>query len=387
MAAAEAILAAADAIVHVAEASGILELVGYWLRYSIGMNLGWLKNAVIEALGRITGVNEAEPSIGVPVTKAYDVALQMIGDAIRHQAVSGAPVLHHILSAVYGTAYEPVGRYLRSVVEAALRSRTVTELPHAFDLIWAGEQLEYMDADSLAWLMIVSGAHPAHIVYNVLQSVKWLYEMHLNELRSDVDSLARRFNDVMLMDVDVLDNEVRYWIGEALRTYHRAVNRLLSIVDHIGERTLVRIWEIRLAAKTVLTYYMAGLVDYKTAAKALVRLDEETELAYKAFLDAMSIVEEVYNSMNFEDEISKVINAIDTYKRVMGSWLASQVGNLLAWEGAREAMKKIDEALWKMLIAKHRVDFENAIKPVAKFWRTEYAVKPGTLKIDKLEGV
>ena len=384
---AEALLAVAEPLVHIAAESGLLELAGYWLRYSIGMGLGWLRNAVWEALGRVTGFNEAEHSIGVPISKAYDNLLQFIGDAIRHQAVTGAPVLHHILQAIYGTAYEPVGRYLRTIVEAALRSRAVTELPHAFDLIWAGEQLEYIDELSLAWLAIVSGAHPAHVVYNLLQSVKWLYEMHLSELRHDVDTLARKFNDIMLMDVDVLDNEVRYWIGEAMRTYHRAVNRLLSIVDHIGERTLVRIWEVRLAAKTVLSYYLAGLVDYKTAAKAIVRLDREVELAYNAYKEAMKMVEEVYEQLDFEDEITKVLEAIDQYKAVIGSWISEQVQSLMAWDGARESMKKIDSALRKMLIAKLRVDFENAIEPIDKFWEVYYQLKPGRFTVEKLEGV
>jgi hypothetical protein len=178
---AEAALAAAEIILHLADASGLLELGAYWLRYTISMNLGWLRNSVWEAIGRITGVNEAEHNIGIPVTSAFGTMLDAINDALRHQAVTGAPILHHVLSAIFGTLYEPFGRYVRSIVEAALRSRTVTELPHAFDLVWVGEQLEYMDELSLAWMAIVSGAHPAHVVFNILQSVKWLYEMHLGE--------------------------------------------------------------------------------------------------------------------------------------------------------------------------------------------------------------
>jgi hypothetical protein len=184
-----------------------------------------------------------------------------------------------------------------------------------------------------------------------------------------------------------LDNEVRYWVGEAMRTYHRAVNRLLSIVDHIGERTLVRIWEIRLAAKTVWSYYLAGLVTAETAAKALVRLDREVELAYQAFKEAMGIVEDVYNSLDFEDEISKVLSAIDEYKTVMGSWISEQVQSLMAWEGARESMKKLDAALKKMMVAKLRIDYENALEPIAKFWEVRYPLKPGRLEVEKIEGV
>jgi len=347
---------------------------------------GWLENAIVEAIGSVVGYNEVNPVYGLPFSDIFKTLIGLVHAAAHVQAMLGIDAVRTLLGSVFNEAFAvSVGTVVRTIIEAGLRSRGVTHLPWAFDLLWLGQIIEYIDPNALALIAMLSGSHPIMLAAYLGQGLPWLYDMEVRELYEHLRRSLDDYNSTMLMDIEAVRRDAELWLSEGFRVYHRTVNRLMHIVDHIIERSLARIWELRLALYTTYRWYEAGLVDEKRVVKAWEKLDAELEMAYSNALYALNLIKEELETIDYRTDIEELLDSMENLQKTLGSFYLKSASAIYSYDGFRKAMENVDTALYKALVAKYRFDVDKAIKPSIKYWDTVSAPTPGSFEVEAFE--
>ncbi len=349
--------------------------------FIIGTQTGWLEDAFLRMLGISTGVNEATMYGGVGLKHVYEIVSNLTITALRQQAYLGLDIgytaLRDMFGAIIGTA---VGEMLGNIYRMAIASRSVIHLPTPFDLIWLGEVLEDIDEDVLAFMIALSGTHPLVAATYIVQSLPWLYEMHVRELYDAVDRSVRIIEDSLLWDIETMDREARWWFAEGMRTYHRTITRVSHIVDHIIERGLSRLWDLRIAVTTVYQWYLVGVAKPTQVIKAFEKAKIEAEMTKRNAEEAISKIESAIASMNFETELDILQQTLARLFAERARLEQKRIAAVMSYPGFAEVTSKVINALDKSMLYKTRFEFDKAIQPPARFWEGVAITPPSGVK-------
>lgn len=346
-------------VVNVAEAGWSLGIA-----YA-GYRLGWIDAAVREIVGYLAGWNASTYEVSIPWIELDRILINEMKTAALTQGWSGLPLGRTIFEAFFDHLVREAVSLIASVpARISISARYVTHLPWAFDLIWLGQIMEYIDADTLAFIAALSGAHPVVVATYIAQSIPWLYEMEVRDLRYAVDRAIDDYERMITFDLDVFENEGRWWFSEALRTYHRAILRMMYIVDHIIERGLSRLWEIRTSLTTVFAWFQHGLVTPTKMLRALDKIQVEVTMTWDNVNRAIEMVDRAVAEMDFETDIDELIDTLSTMYGKMAELALKKIAAVTRYEGFKKVSETVNEAMRKLMVYKGRYDVDKALAPV-----------------------
>jgi len=324
------------------------------LRFWIEDSTGWL-NKSMERF-EFAGVSTDMISLvwGLSLHDIIELTRFVTYESLNVDAVVGTRLGQMALSVALGRAVEsslrPVVQTISNIVDYYRGNRPTW----AFNIIFMGNIFEYIDEDTLAYLMALGGENFFGTVSYLQQALGWLFDMDQHDVLAEVRRAVDTVNDAAMIDIDTYMDEARWFLSEGYRIYHRAFMRLLTIVDRIIERGVARLWELRVKLWTLYEWYKNGLITPERFARVLTQVQIEMDMTNKNVEDAMSIVEEVAGYIDFESAIDDLVSAAQRVAMVRYD-IATKVINALGKAGYDQVMKRLQDAVVKLAAIRTRV--------------------------------
>jgi len=351
------------------------------LKLLVGEKIGWLDAAINEAIGRAETRSKPWYIYILKEEDFRDLYKDYLWLGIRTQGWLGGrfadAIIRDVITGLFSLAvHEVVSDYARLTLNAHRGSR----LPWGFDLVWVGEYLEDIDEDFLAFFGAITGSHVFTIVNYIAQALSWGYSIYSREVESALDKAVDKIEDYLLWDIDVYASETRWWYAEALRTYHRAWTRLTAMIDHICERALSRLWELRISVTTTYLWWLDGLVDTDRLLKAWDQVDAEIDMTLDNVDKATELVENVLATINYETELDMLEETMNNFYYNMALFELNRIYAITKYP-YNEFMNRLKTAIEKIIAYRQRIS-----KDYTRWWYTipveiGYPEKPLGLEI------
>jgi hypothetical protein len=349
----------------IAKVLASIELVSSWVgrilappltkfRFWLGQQCGWLREAVYELLYAGISSDRVNVVYGIHPDDFVDIIA-----AIGHTALNtdiwlgshvGETVISSVLSAIAGASLEPVVETARLISNVYRGNRPTW----AFNIVFLGNVLEYMDEDVLALLMAMGGENVYGTLTYLQQSLGWLYEMEQHGVTREISRAVDDIDSALTWDFDVYRHEARWWFAEGYRTYHKIFTRMLAIVDRIIERAIARLWELRVKLTTVYMWYQHGLVKPDRFAKLIDQVSIEVEMTMDNARKAMDMIEEVIGAVDLEPQLDILEAAVDRVY-MLDAELAIKRIQAVGRGGYDQFVNKLIRAIEKFVAMRTRV--------------------------------
>jgi len=334
------------------------------LRFWIEDATGWLDKSMERF--EFAGVSTDMVNLvwGLALHDVVELTRFVTYEALNVDAVVGTRLGQMALSTALGRAVEsalrPVVQTISNIVDYYRGNRPMW----AFNIIFMGNIFDYIDEDTLAYLMALGGENFYGTVSYVQQALGWLFDMENHDVLAAVRRAVDDVNDAVMIDIDTYMENARWFLAEAYRIYHRAFMRLLTIVDRIVERGIARLWELRVKMWTLYEWYRNGLITPERFARVLTQIQIELEMTRKNVDDAMKLVEDVVGYIDFEDAVTQLVSAAQRVAMVRYD-VATRVINALGKAGYEQTMKKLMDAIVKLAAIRTRIapNFSLGLEP------------------------
>jgi hypothetical protein len=139
---------------------------------------------------------------------------------------------------------------------------------------------------------------------------------------------------------------------------------MMYIVDHIIERGLSRLWEIRTSLTTVFAWFQHGLVTPTKMLRALDKIQVEVTMTWDNVNRAIEMVDRAVAEMDFETDIDELIDTLSTMYGKMAELALKKIAAVTRYEGFKKVSETVNEAMRKLMVYKGRYDVDKALAPV-----------------------
>jgi len=361
------------------------------LKLLIGDKIGWLSGAINEAIGYAESTQKPFYTYIMEEQSFEDLYRAYIWWGVRTQGWLGGDFAREMIRAIIsGFAGLGVEETLSDYARISLNAYRGAKPPIGFDLIWMGEYLEDTDEDYLAFLGAISGAHVLNVANYIAQAMTWGYDMYTREMIRTVDRSVDNLEDLLLWDIDIYSKETRYWFTEGLRTYHRAITRLTAMVDHMVERALARLFELRISVTTTYLWFKDGLVDADRLLKAWDQVEAEIQMTLDNIDKVMSLLEEVVPAIDYETSLDTLVEEMNMLYETLAGVEFKRLSAVADYP-FKDTIEKLTNSIKKVIAYKHARPIEiNGQKAIATYIPDElpvyqkYPQRPVSITVDYL---
>ena len=238
-----------------------------------------------------------------------------------------------------------------------------------------GESIEDLDVDSATLLAGMAGCNLPATHFKLKRGLDRMIEGKLTQLRPQLRGLGERINDAVLWLAErAYYRALREW-DDALSAVEAAIYRAITLYDHVCERALSRIQEIRSEVETLKAWWEytqahpdTPLIDEATAEITLTEDEAEVDAILETAERILGYIDDSASNLEYSltDIKRKVDNVMKKYVGVLNEMVSA--GEI----DVSEAINRIEEVMFKLSAIRNKTD--TVTSPVKPF-RSNYHVE------------
>jgi len=252
--------------------------------------------------------------------------------------------------------------------------------------------IEDLDSDISALLIAQAGANLPATHFRVKQGFDRYVDDQLIALRSQLQEIAHRMNDMIMFLHDRAFHLAIRELDESVLALRDAYERAIGLIDQACERTLARLFELKAELQTVKSFWEftqehpdTPLISEEEKNQTAIENKLEAEATVNSLNFVLSSIDEALANLTFDvtEVVNKakevIANVVSEYQKVIDQ----------GWVDVSGILEKLDEIMTKVTAYRKSVELKtDLVKPTsATYFYYRPPTYPGELAppVEKIE--
>jgi len=344
-----------------------IDATGDLMRTEVGVRFGFVRSWTAEAFdGMVEG--EPHPTIGMSPTGLIDVLERFLRVTAQVGMCVGTEVADELFTEMIQEGYSnAIQTSLGGALQTMLNVWRGGMPPNPDELeVVVGKAVD-MDEDTLALLIAMTGSNLPTTFFRVSRGFDQYVDEETRLIREQLADVLNRLNSVIAWLYEVSRHLATNELADALHVIKEAYAKGINLLDHVAERALSRLQELKIeceTAKNWLAYSQAypetPLITDLEATYVAIENGEEADATYNSYLSIKNAIETAMANIDvsLDAVVSKINDVVARYVSHLNKMIEAGAASF------DEEISRIRAALEKV------VAYRNAVENVTSMERT-----------------